>query len=196
MRKIWIQLVKLCGWHFEIPDLKDRPELRHCVVAVAPHTAFADYIIGAAVLFAAGVNPKIMVKKEFFNFFTRRLLLHLGLVPVDRGNRHNDLVARAVKTLKEDDNVCIVITPEATRKPVKRFKRGFYEIATQAGVPVVLGFMDFKNKRAGYGPTFQLTGDYEADVERMIEFFDQFTPRHPEGWAIRPKKTANKEAES
>ena len=42
MRKIWIQLVKLCGWHFEIPDLKDRPELRHCVVAVAPHTAFAD----------------------------------------------------------------------------------------------------------------------------------------------------------
>ena len=54
MRKIWILLVKLSGWHFEIPDLKDRPELRHCVVAVAPHTAFADYIVGAAVLFAAG----------------------------------------------------------------------------------------------------------------------------------------------
>ena len=181
-------MVKLSGWHFEIPDLKDRPELRHCVVAVAPHTAFADYIVGAAVLFAAGVRPKILVKKEFFNFFTRRLLLHLGLVPVDRGNRHNDLVEKAVEMLKNDDNVCIVITPEATRKPVKRFKRGFYEIATKAGVPIALGFMDFKRKHTGYGPTIQPTGDYDADVEKMIEFFNQFPPKHPEGWAIRPRK--------
>ena len=103
MRKIWIQLVKLWGWQFEIPDLKDRPEIAHCVVAVAPHTAFVDYIVGAAVLFAAGVKPKIFVKKEFFNFFTRPLLLRLGLVPVDRGNRHNGLVEKAVKLLRSED---------------------------------------------------------------------------------------------
>jgi 1-acyl-sn-glycerol-3-phosphate acyltransferase len=191
MRKIWIQLVKLCGWHFEIPDLKERPELRHCVVAVAPHTAMADYFVGSAVLFAAGVNPRILVKREFFNFFTRRLLLHLGLVPVDRGNRHNGLVAKAIETLKNDDNVCIVITPEATRKPVTRFKRGFYEIACGAGVPIALGYMNFEKKRAGYGPTIYPTGNYEEDVERMVEFFNQFPPKHPEGWAIRPKTKNN-----
>ena len=184
-------MVKMRGWKFEVPSLEERPELRHCVVAVAPHTAFVDYIVGAAVLFAAGVHPKIFVKKEFFNFFTRPLLLRLGLVPVDRGNRHNDLVAKAVETLKGDENVCIVITPEATRKPVKRFKRGFYEIATQAGVPILLGFMDFKEKRAGYGPTIYPTGDYEADVEKMLEFFGPITPKHPEGWIIRPKKQSH-----
>ena len=187
MRKIWIQLVKLWGWQFEIPDLKDRPEIAHCVVAVAPHTAFVDYIVGAAVLFAAGVKPKIFVKKEFFNFFTRPLLLRLGLVPVDRGNRHNGLVEKAVKLLREDNNACIVITPEGTRKPVKRFKRGFYEIATQAGVPIVLGYMDFERKHAGYGPTILPTGDYEADVEKMIEYFAPISPRHPEGWGFSPE---------
>ena len=182
MKKIWIALVKLRGWRFVIPDVKERPELRHCVVAVAPHTAFVDYIVGAAVLFAAGVKPRIFVKKEFFNFITRPLLLRLGLVPVDRGNRHNGLVEKASKLLRENDDCCIVITPEGTRKPVKRFKRGFYEIACQAGVPIMLGYMDFKTKTAGYGPTIVPTGDYEADVERMLEFFRPVHARHPEGW--------------
>ena len=182
MRKIWIALVKLRGWRFVIPTPKERPEIRHCVVAVAPHTAFVDYIVGAAVLFAAGVKPKICVKKEFFNFFTRPLLLRLGLVPVDRGNRHNGLVEKAVELLRENDDACIVITPEGTRKPVKRFKRGFYEIAVQAGVPIMLGYMDFKTKTAGYGPTIVPTGDYDADVERMLDFFRPIHAKHPEGW--------------
>ena len=182
MRKIWIALVKLRGWRFVIPNPKERPEIRHCVVAVAPHTAFVDYIVGAAVLFAAGVKPKIFVKKEFFNFFTRPLLHRLGLVPVDRGNRHNGLVEKAVELLRENDDACIVITPEGTRKPVKRLKRGFYEIATQANVPIMLGYMDFKTKTAGYGPTIIPSGDYEADVERIIDFFRPVHAKHPEGW--------------
>jgi cytidine deaminase len=47
-------MVKLCGWKFDIPDLADRPELRHCVVAVAPHTSIADFFVGAAVLMDSG----------------------------------------------------------------------------------------------------------------------------------------------
>jgi 1-acyl-sn-glycerol-3-phosphate acyltransferase len=182
MKKIWIWLVKKCGWHFDIPDKKERPEVMHCVVVVAPHTSFDDFLIGAAVLWAAGSKPRIFVKKEYFNFLTRPLLKGMGLVPVDRGNRHNNLVPRAVELLKEENDVCVVITPEATRKPVKRFKRGFYEIATQAGVPIMLGFMDFKEKRAGYGPTIIPSGDYEADLAKMMDFFRPVHPKHPEGW--------------
>lgn len=188
MKKIWIWLVKLCGWHFEIPDVKERPELHHCVVAVAPHTSIADFFVGAAVLFAADANPRIFMKKEFFNFITTPILRRLGVVPVDRGNRNNNLVPMAVKVLKENPHSSIVLTPEATRKPVKRFKRGFYEIAMQAGVPIMLGFMDFKNKRAGYGPTIVPTGDYDADVAKMLEFFCTMTPKHPEGWAFGQTK--------
>ena len=43
-------MVKKCGWHFDIPDKKERPEVMHCVVVVAPHTSFDDFLIGATVL--------------------------------------------------------------------------------------------------------------------------------------------------
>ena len=182
MRKFWIWMVKLCGWKFDIPDLAERPEMRHCVVVVAPHTSVADFFVGAAVLFAAGVKPRIFIKKEFFNFVTSPILKGLGAVPVDRGNRHNNLVQRAAEVLKESDDVCVVITPEGTRKAVKRFKRGFYEIAMRAGVPIMLGFMDFKAKRAGYGPTIVPSGDYDADVAKMLEFFTPMHAKNPKGW--------------
>ena len=182
MRKFWIWVVKLCGWKFDIPNKDERPEIRHCVVAVAPHTAVADFFVGAAVLFAAGVKPRIFIKKEFFNFITNPFLKGLGAVSVDRGNRHNNLVQRATEVLRESDDECVVITPEGTRKAVKRFKRGFYEIAMRAGVPIVLGFMDFKTKRAGYGPTIIPSGDFEADVAKMLEFFAPIHAKNPKGW--------------
>ena len=182
MKKIWIALVKLAGWKFVIPDSFERPEIRHCVVAVAPHTAVSDYFVGAAVLFAAKTNPRIFIKKEFFNFITRPVLKRFGAVEVDRGNRKNNLVSRAVEELKNNDNVVVVITPEGTRKPVKRLKHGFYEIAMQAGVPIMLGYMDFKEKEAGYGPTIYPSGDFDADVEKMLEFFRPVHAKHPEGW--------------
>ncbi len=184
MKKIWIALVKMCGWKFEIPDEKERPEIRHCVIAMAPHTCVADFFVGAAVMFAAKTNPRIFMKKEFFNWFTTPLLRHFGVIAVDRGNRHNNLVQRAVEELRGSDDVLIVLTPEATRKPVKRFKRGFYDIATQAGVPVVMGWIDFKTKHAGYGPTLVPSGNFEEDCAKMQAFFNTIHPKHPEGWGF------------
>lgn len=182
MRKIWIGLVKLFGWRFDVPSLEERPELMHCVVAVAPHTSALDFLVGPAVLHSVGVKPRIFIKKEFFNFFTRRILHAMGAVEVDRGNRHNNNVQFAVDYLKSNQDVCMVVTPEATRKAVKRFKRGFYEIALQAGVPIVLGYMDFEKKVAGYGPTIIPSGDFEKDCQLMIEFFKPVRPKHPDGW--------------
>ena len=182
MKKIWIALVKLRGWKFHIPDRAERPEIDHCVLIMAPHTAAADYFVGAAVLYAAGTNPRIFIKKEFFNWFTRPILRHFGAVEVDRGNRKNNLVQRATEVLKNDDNALVVITPEGTRKAVKRFKRGFYDIAMQAGVPIVLGWIDYQKKEAGYGPSLMPSGDYDADFAKIIDFFRPIHAKHPEGW--------------
>lgn len=188
MRKIWVWLVKLCGWHFDVPSLEERPELLHCVVAVAPHTSAKDFFVGPAVLFAVGAKPRIFMKKEFFNRFTTPILNYFGVVAVDRGNRHNNLVPAAVELLQREQEACVVVTPEATRKSVKRFKRGFYEIATQAGVPIVLGYMDFKTKVAGYGPTIVPSGDYDADFAKMIDFFKHVHAANPEGWYFGEEK--------
>ncbi|MBR1850418.1 MAG: 1-acyl-sn-glycerol-3-phosphate acyltransferase [Bacteroidales bacterium] len=180
MKKIWIFFVKLFGWHLEVPDMTKRPELQHCVIAVAPHTCLEDYFCGVAELWAMGLNVRIFIKKEFFNWFTRGFLHHFGAVAVDRGNRHNGLVASAVEALNSNERLTIVITPEGTRKPVRRWKRGFYEIATQAGVPIVPGFVDFKTKTLGVGQAFYPTGDFEADLPRIMKLYEHVTPKYPE----------------
>lgn len=185
MRKVWTWLVRLCGWHFDAIDVKERPEVLHCVVAVAPHTSIADFFVGPAMLFKVGAKPRIFIKKEFFNVFTNWFLRPMGAVAVDRGNRRNNLVEKAVEILKSEKNACIVITPEGTRKAVKRFHRGFYEIAVRAGVPIVLGYMDFYTKTMGYGPTIYPSGDFDADVEKMIEFFRPVHAKNPSGWGWR-----------
>lgn len=192
MKKFWVFVTRLHGWKLETPDLSQRPEVRHCVLAMAPHTCIEDFFVGAATLFATHdhqdrkaprLNPHIFMKKEFFNWFTGPILRSLGVIAVDRGNRSNNLVAKAVEALNSNPNCMIVLTPEATRKPVKRFKRGFYEIATQANVPIVLGYIDFKHKVAGYGPTIHPSGDYDADFAKMIEFFGPIPPKFPKGWS-------------
>lgn len=189
-------MVKLHGWHFDIPDLKERPEVFHCVLTMMPHTCIADFFVGAAVLWQMGTNPRIFMKKEFFNFFTARLLRKLGVVSVDRGNRNNNLVQQAVQELRSSDNVLVVITPEATRKPVKRLKRGFYDIATQAGVPIVMGYIDFGRHVAGVGPTLVPSGDFDADCRKMVAYASNITPGNPKGWGFGKALPENQETKN
>lgn len=187
MKKIWINIVRLLGWSYDIPDKTARPELDHCVIAVAPHTSIADFFIGATCLWKMDSNCRIFMKKEFFNWFTSPVLRHFGVIPVDRGNRHNGLVQKAIDSLNQNKKMAVVITPEGTRKPVKRWKRGFYEIANGANVPIVLAYIDFKKKRMGIGPTIIPSGDWESDFKKMMDFYKNITPKHPERFFV-PKE--------
>ena len=47
---------------------------------------------------------------------------------------------------------------------VDAWKTGFYHIAVGAGVPIVLGFLDFSRREGGYLDTFYPCGDIERDL--------------------------------
>ena len=47
-------------------------------------------------------------------------------------------------------------------------------------MPVVLGFLDYGNKRLGLGPTVTLTGDREADMAVIGSFYSAMSGRWPE----------------
>jgi 1-acyl-sn-glycerol-3-phosphate acyltransferase len=64
-----------------------------------------------------------------------------------------------------------VIAPEGTRSKTRYWKTGFYHIAKNAGIPIALGFMDYKNKVVGFGPTLMPTDDIEADFIVLQEFY-------------------------
>ena len=57
-----------------------------------------------------------------------------------------------------------------------------YHIACNAGVPILMCYMDFERKVAGVGPLLYPSGDVAADMAKFAEFYAGITPRHPDRW--------------
>ena len=89
-----------------------------------------------------------------------------GGIPIDRANVKKFPVF-AAEYIKKQDKIAFLISPEGTRKLNPNWKRGFYFIAQEAGVPIVPGYLDFRTKRGGVLPTFFPTGDYEKDLAEL-----------------------------
>ena len=65
----------------------------------------------------------------------------------------------------------IVIPPEATRSIGTYWKSGFRRIAADAGIPIVLTYLDGPSRTGGYGPIFHPTSDVVADMDRIRAFY-------------------------
>lgn len=185
MKKLLIGIARLFGWKYDIPKPGTRPEIERCVIIMAPHTSSFDFYLGATCLWKLGVNFRVFIKQDYFKFpIVGWLLRRIGAIPVDRGNRHNGLVDQAVKAYSQLERFVIVITPEGTRKPTRHWKRGFYEIATKAHVPIILSYVDYDTKHMGIGPRFDPTGNWEQDLAQIKEFYRNIHARHPEKFVI------------
>jgi len=53
-------------------------------------------------------------------------------------------------------------------------------MARQAKVPIVFGFIDYKQKIIGIGPVFTPSGDIDADMPLIKSFYAQFSGRNLE----------------
>ena len=169
-------VLKLMGWrvHSVFP-----PGIRKCVIAVAPHTSNADFIIGRLAYWVIGVKVHFLIKKEAFKFPFGGILKASGGIPVDR-SRNNKMVDQITRLFNESESLYVVITPEGTRKRSPNWKKGFYHIAVSAGVPIALGYMDYAKKEGGIGKVIYPNGDMEGQLREIKEFYRDKTAKHPE----------------
>ena len=107
------------------------------------------------------------------------LVKSVGALGVDR-KKKNSLVDAMVALFRQYDHLVMLITPEGTRRYQPKWRKGFYYTALEAGVPIALGFLDYARKEAGVGPLVYPTGDYEADLEKILAFYRTKTGRFPE----------------
>jgi 1-acyl-sn-glycerol-3-phosphate acyltransferase len=88
-------------------------------------------------------------------------------VPVDRSNSRG-IVGSMVEHIKQakarNDFFWLALAPEGTRRYQAQWRTGFYQLVTQADVPVGLVFFDYGKKRVGVNPFFRLSGDPGADL--------------------------------
>jgi 1-acyl-sn-glycerol-3-phosphate acyltransferase len=85
-----------------------------------------------------------------------------------------------IDLFNERESLVVLVTPEGTRKYAEKWKTGFYYVALGANVPIVLGYLDYKEKAAGIGPKIQPTGDIDADLEAIKSFYRTKTAKFPE----------------
>jgi len=179
MRRLFIFILKLFGWSYELTvEVPDK-----CVICVAPHTSNWDYVVGMLFyLSVIGKTPHVLMKKELFIFPLNRLFKSMGGIPVDRGK--NTLVSdQMVELFKLKNRLQLAIAPEGTRKKTARWKTGFYHIAVNACVPIALAYIDYSKKVAGFNKIFYPTGDYKTDIEEIQRHYKDVKAKYPDRFA-------------
>ena len=179
MRKMYVFILKLFGWNYELSEeIPDKS-----VICVAPHTSNWDFVIGMIFYKSIGGKPHVLMKKEWFFFPLSYLLKSIGIVPVDRKKR-TSVSEQMVELFHANTDFQLAIAPEGTRSRNTQWKTGFYYIALNAGVPITLAFIDYAKKEVGVKKIFYPTGDVEKDIEEIKNYYKDVRAKHPKKFAI------------
>jgi 1-acyl-sn-glycerol-3-phosphate acyltransferase len=168
-------LMGLFGWRF----VGEPPDLSKYVLVAVPHTSAWDFVVMLSMDFAFRVACVWMGKQSLFRGPLGVYLRHMGGIPINRASANN-VVEQAVTAFERHERMVLTISPEATRGRARRWRTGFYHIAMGAGVPIVCGFIDYGRKKAGFGPVFTPSGEMEADMAIIRDFYRDIVGRHPQ----------------
>ncbi len=175
------KLFKWLGWKAvgDLPSGVDK-----VVLIVAPHTSNWDLLYGLCTVYIKNLPVKFAIKKEVMFFPLGPILKWLGAIPIDRSLKKNTAIKYSqvdmmIQLLQTHQRLLLTIAPEGTRKYAPRWKTGFYHIATNAKVPIVLGFIDYAKKEAGIGPVFYPTGNIDQDMLQIQAFYKDKMAKYP-----------------
>jgi 1-acyl-sn-glycerol-3-phosphate acyltransferase len=166
-------LLRLGGWRM----VGAFPDLPRVVLIGAPHSSNWDGVWGFAAKLALGLDIKILGKHQLFWWPMGSILRRLGVIAVDRSAAHG-VVEQAASLIAQADQFWFGLAPEGTRKPVDRWKPGFWKIARAAGVPVLPAYFHYPDKIIGIGPLFELTDDMMGDIGRIRDWYRPWQGKH------------------
>ena len=167
------------GWKAEV----DQPIPDKCILCVAPHTSNWDFFIGKVYYTALGRTSNFLMKKEWFFWPLGPLFRRMGGIPVER-SRHTSMTDQLAQRAMESARFSLAVTPEGTRSRNAEWKRGFYYIALKAQLPIVLYGLDFGTKTIVCKRTLVPSGNVDADMRVIADYFSHFKGKHPENFAL------------
>jgi len=172
--------LKLLGWQVlgELPA-----SARKSVLIAAPHTSNWDLPYTLMVAFVLRLNITWMGKASIFRFPFGPLMRWLGGVAVDRSKSNNLVSASAQAIVQADGPLQLVVPPEGTRGKTRHWKTGFYFIAREAQVPIVMAYLDYEKKIGGLGPLFNPTGDLDSDMAQIKRFYAPIKGRRSDNFS-------------
>ena len=173
----WLLLLmyRMRGWK----AVGNVPEPRRFILIAAPHTSNWDFVNFLGLTADLKVRAHFMGKLSLFRWPIGGFMKQMGGIPVDRRNASN-VVQQMVDEFARRAEFMLTVAPEGTRGKAKKWRTGFYQIAIAAKVPMVVGFMDYGRKTGGLGPLIWPTGDFRADMMKVLETYKSCIPKFPE----------------
>jgi len=168
-------ILRLIGWRTAVIS----PYPSRCVLIGAPHTSNWDFIIVMLLMAVERIPIRLMGKDSLFSWPLGVFMRSFGVIPVNRSG-NNKLVDQIAAKFDDYNELIIGISPEGTRSKTSRWRTGFYYIALKADVPIVMAYIDYKNKVCGLGPSLKPTGDIQADFKIIREFYSGILGMHPD----------------
>jgi 1-acyl-sn-glycerol-3-phosphate acyltransferase len=175
LRALSLGTLRLLGWQVQGALPANTPK---AVLIAAPHTSNWDLPYTLMVAFVLRLNIYWMGKSSIFKWPFGPVMRWLGGIAVDREKSTNLVAASAAAIRAADGTLQLVVPPEGTRGKTREWKTGFYFIALQAQVPIILAFMDYERKVSGLGPVFQPTGDVAVDMAQIKRFYAPIKGKH------------------
>ena len=168
-------LLRAFGWRIS----GELPNVPRAVVIVAPHTSNWDGLFGLSAIQALQVRVNALGKDTLFVGPLGWLLRAIGVIPVDRSSPQG-MVRQIVDRFRRHPAMFLAIAPEGTRHAAERWKTGFYQIAHEADVPIILVAFDYSRREVRVLGSLQPSGDQAADLERIYACYRGVPARHPE----------------
>ncbi len=165
--------LRIFGWESE----GGRPVESQYVLIAAPHTSNWDLPFMIAFAWIYEIKISWMGKHVLFKWPYGWFMRWLGGIPIHRETRNNRVQQMAAEFKRRDDLI-LTVPAEGTRSYTAHWKSGFYHIAREAGVPIVLSYLDFGTKRAGFGPVIMPTGDIARDMDQIRAFYEDKFGKH------------------
>ena len=143
---------------------------KKCVIIVAPHTHWLDFIVCVMVRKIIKVKINFIGKKELFIFPLNIFMKYMGGIAVDRNSKSNT-VEQIAKMYYKENTFRLALSPEGTRKKVEKWKTGFYYIAKKAKVPVICVSLNYIEKVVNFSQYFEISSDLQKDMNKFKGFF-------------------------
>ena len=169
LRKIARFGINISGWTIKgiVPDEE------RIVIIAAPHTSNWDFVLAMLAIFGLNIKLRWLGKHTIFKPGFKNFFKWLGGIPVYRDNP-SSLIDNVVKIVKREKSIVIAMTPEGTRKKVKRWKTGFLRIAKQTQSKILLISIDAPTKSIEIGKIFNPTGNSEDDLAFIQKYYSSF----------------------
>jgi 1-acyl-sn-glycerol-3-phosphate acyltransferase len=102
----------------------------------------------------------------------------IGGISINR-RKKNQIVDHMISLFRQRENFLLVVPIEGTRARANFWKSGFYHIAKGANVPILPTFLDYGNKRGGFGAPIITTNNLLSDMQKIRDFYAPFKGKFP-----------------